>query len=140
MSEALLDANALLALAWPNHEHHEAVQAWRKSARMKWATCSFTQIAFVRLSSNPYVVDPVATPQQAADLLRKMLRAPAHKFWPDSTSLEHEATWPPVEVFGYKQVTDAHLLRLAHKHDGKIVTFDRSFARLAGKSRAVLLA
>lgn len=29
----LLDVNVLVALAWPNHVHHEAVQAWFTETR-----------------------------------------------------------------------------------------------------------
>ena len=62
----LLDVNALLALAWPNHQFHRAVVArldTRPSPR--WATCALTQLGFVRLSSNPAVVEMRQTPARA---------------------------------------------------------------------------
>jgi predicted nucleic acid-binding protein len=50
----LLDANALIALGWPRHEHHEAMSRWfRNHAREGWATCAFTQAAFVDLAFVP---------------------------------------------------------------------------------------
>ena len=45
----LLDVNALVALAWDSHIHHEAVRTWfaAKSAD-GWATCPVTESGFVR--------------------------------------------------------------------------------------------
>jgi len=139
MSVALLDVNVLLALAWSSHEHFEPAQAWRKGPNAKWATCTFTQVAFIRLSSNPNVVDPVATPQQAGALLQKMTTNPAHTFWVDDMDIKNTQDWPPSWVRGHKQVTDAHLLRLVRRHHGKLVTFDAALAAAAGKSTAILL-
>lgn len=56
MSVYLLDANVLLALAWPNHLHHAAAHLWfAKNHKSGWATCPLTQLAFVRLSMQPAV-------------------------------------------------------------------------------------
>ena len=52
----LLDTNALLALAWPNHQYHREVFArLERQPVMPWVTCALTQLDFVRLSSNPGV-------------------------------------------------------------------------------------
>jgi len=41
----------LIALAWPNHVHHERAQAWFSSSRDQgWATCPVTESGFVRVS------------------------------------------------------------------------------------------
>lgn len=54
MTAILLDTNVLLALAWPNHQHHGTAQRWfKREAPRGWATCALTQLGFVRLSSNP---------------------------------------------------------------------------------------
>jgi len=54
----LLDVNALLALAWPNHQFHDAVvERLERQPASLWATCALTQLGFVRLSSNPKVVE-----------------------------------------------------------------------------------
>ena len=35
----LLDVNVLLALAWPNHQHHAVAHRWfRRESRRGWAT------------------------------------------------------------------------------------------------------
>jgi hypothetical protein len=140
MKTALLDLNVLLALAWPSHEHHEAAHAWRDARPAgRWATCPLTQVGFVRLSCNPALVDPVAAPAQAAELLRRMMAQPGHVFWPDDLDLAVELRWPPAWVKGHGLVTDAHLVLLAERHRGRLVTFDRPLAAAAGAALVELL-
>jgi len=56
MAPALLDVNVLVALAWPTHLHHEPAHHWFHRRRINgWATCTLTQIAFVRLSCQPSI-------------------------------------------------------------------------------------
>ena len=74
MKAALLDINVLLALAWPDHQHHAAAHGWfAQESRLGWATCAFTQLGFIRLSSNPAytsgAVIPVETARQAGGRL-----------------------------------------------------------------------
>lgn len=71
MKHALLDTNVLLALAWPNHQHHEQAHAWFSAyARKGWSTCAFTQLGFIRLSSNPAYTTNAVSPQDAAQNAR----------------------------------------------------------------------
>lgn len=50
---ALLDVNLLVALAWPNHVHHQAALGWfQRNQAAGWATCPLTESGFVRVSSN----------------------------------------------------------------------------------------
>ncbi|MEM6275042.1 MAG: TA system VapC family ribonuclease toxin [Myxococcota bacterium] len=132
MSATLLDLNVLIALTWPSHEHHRPIHSWfleRRSER--WATCSFTQVGFVRLSSNPRVVDPPASPATAAELLRRLVSRKDHDFWSDSLNLADD-DWPPAWVRGHRQTTDSHLVRLARHHRGKLATLDRGLALALG--------
>ena len=60
----LLDVNALLALAWPNHQFHRTVLSrLERRPAPEWATCALTQLGFVRLSSNPTIVGVRQTPR-----------------------------------------------------------------------------
>jgi uncharacterized protein len=118
----LLDVNVLLALAWPTHQHHQAAHRWfRDQSRHGWATCALTQLAFVRLSSNPSYSQDAVSPQYAATLLIQLTAHARHRFW---------AALPPVDagVFkhatGHQQVMDAYLVSLARHHKGRVVTFD----------------
>jgi hypothetical protein len=128
---SLLDVNTLLALAWPNHVHHEAAQRWFAEHRTQgWATCSITQTGFVRVSSNTSVLADARSPQEAISLLGEILALPHHVFWTDDLSITHRK-WVAVEkLVGYRQVTDAQLLGLAIKRGGRLATFDRGIRAL----------
>lgn len=54
---ALLDVNALVALAWDSHIHHARIREWfTANATLGWATCPLTEAGFVRVSTNPKVL------------------------------------------------------------------------------------
>jgi hypothetical protein len=126
MTRALLDVNVLLALTWPNHQHHAAAQAWfRRDGRRGWATCALTQLSFIRLSSNPAFTPAPATPPAAAALLEQLTAHAAHEYWP---ALPAPVAAVLARVMGHQQVMDAYLVSLAERHRGRLVTFDRQVA------------
>src|SRR5438876_957611 len=80
----LLDVNVLIAVAWPAHQAHQKAQQWvARHASDGWATCPFTETAFVRILSNPAFSPNALTPADAFSLLRANLGHPAHRFWAD---------------------------------------------------------
>ena len=125
MSACLLDVNVLVAMAWPQHSAHSAVQRWLvREGRKGWASCPFTQAGFVRIISNPAFSRDALAPEQALSLLRANLEHPAHQFWPAAITL-NEALAKVSTVVGHQQVTDAYLLGLAIHHRGRLATLDR---------------
>ncbi len=133
---ALLDLNVLVALAWPAHEHHARARDWFLArGRSKWATCPITQLGFVRILSNPAFSPDALTVKEAADLLLKNVRQPAHEFWPDSPAAT-EALRPFLrEGFGHRQITDAYLLSIAVRRKARLATFDRGLLELATQAK-----
>ena len=133
MTRFLLDVNLLLALAWPNHQHHGAAHDWfADRGRKAWATCTLTQLGFIRLSSNPSYSGVRLTPGDAADLLRRWTNQKSHAFWP-SISCDERALF--VHCTGHQQVNDAWLVAMAIHQKGKLATFDmRLLGHAAGKS------
>ena len=128
---ALLDINVLVALAWPNHVHHRLARSWfEKNHADGWATCSITQNGFVRISSNPKVVDEARTPADAVLLLRRLVKLKGHRFWPDDVSIAQSESIDVERIHGYRQVMDAHLIALARRHGGRLATLDRKVAGL----------
>lgn len=122
MKAALLDTNVLLALAWPNHQHHAEAHAWFAAHSGKgWATCAFTQLGFIRLSSNPAYTANAASPQEAATLLRQWTRLKGHRFW-TSPVADDPAIY--ARVIGHQQVNDAWLVEVARRNSGRLVTLD----------------
>jgi len=135
VSGFLLDANVLIALAWPTHSSHAAVQHWfGRNARLGWATCRMTECAFVRIISNPAFSPHALSPQEALAILGANLTHPSHRFWPDDLRLLDAANNVIKKLTGHQQLTDAYLLGLAVHHRGKLATLDQGIAALAGRS------
>jgi toxin-antitoxin system PIN domain toxin len=129
---ALLDINILTALLWPAHEHHEAAHRWFGArADARWATCSLTQLGFVRIVSNPAFSRDALSPVEALALLGENLIHRSHEFWADSLQVPTAVKGMEASLQGYKQLPDAYLLALAHRRKGVLATFDRGL-RLAG--------
>ena len=135
MKTALLDLNILTALLWPAHEHHEAAHRWfsgRGNAR--WATCSLTQLGFVRIVSNPAFSRDALAPADAVALLRDNMNHPGHEYWTESLQLAPAVQAVEGALRGYRQLTDAYLLALASRRKGILATFDRNLGSLAGEA------
>lgn len=139
---SLLDVNVLVALAWPNHVHHAAATRWfEKHASSGWGTCPVSQAGFVRVSSNVRVTPHAVSPADAMALLAEMTALPGHAFLDDDTSFVTSPHLERQRVATYRQVTDAHLLAVATRHDGRLVTFDHGIDALVppGQARRVLV-
>ncbi len=134
---ALLDVNALVALAWDSHVHHARMRAWfSEQSKRGWATCPLTESGFVRVSSNPKVL-PIAIGVEAARAVLSSLRArETHRFLTDDVSIT-DGDVPTLA--GHRQVTDAHLLTLARRHGVRLVTFDAGVLTLSGERDVELL-
>lgn len=133
MKAALLDINILTALLWPTHEHHDVAHRWFAGrADAPWATCSLTQLGFVRIVSNPAFSRDALSPTDALALLRDNFAHPAHEFWIDDVQVPAAVKAMNARAQGYKQLTDAYLLALAHRRKGVLATFDRGLRSLAG--------
>jgi uncharacterized protein len=127
----LLDVNVLIALAWPLHVHHAIAHTWFEAIGQKsWATCPLTQLAFVRISSNPKIISPAVSPRVAMQFLHKMTTLPGHVFWADTLEVHGLAAFDSNAFVGNRQVTDAYLIELAKHHKGKIATLDAGIADL----------
>lgn len=135
---ALLDVNALVALAWDSHVHHARMREWfAANGADGWATCPVTESGFVRVSSNPKVLPHPIAVAAARDVLSALRAAGAHSFLVDDVSL----VAPDVPaVAGHRQVTDAHLLTLARRREMRLVTFDTGLLSLGGERYVELLA
>jgi toxin-antitoxin system PIN domain toxin len=132
---ALLDLNILTALLWPAHEHHDAAHRWFTArSRARWATCSLTQLGFVRIISNPAFSRDALAPAKAVALLAENLAHPAHEFWTEDLQVPAAVKGIEPALQGHRQVTDAYLLALASRHKGLLASFDRGLRTLAGNT------
>lgn len=121
---ALLDVNVLIALLDANHLHHRIASDWLADhLHLGWASCPITQNGCIRILSQ--AAYPNRQPAAAvAERLAMAAATPAHAFWPDDASLLAPGTLDWRHVLGSRQVTDAYLLALAVRHQGRLVTFD----------------
>jgi len=137
---ALLDVNVLVALAWPNHVHHQAAHQWfSSSSGVGWVTTAVTEAGFVRVSSNRAAIANATSPARAIDLLAAMTALDGHTFWPDDVASVTAGFGDPELLVSHRDVTDAHLLALAERHGGTLVTFDGRIRRLLGARDPALL-
>ena len=137
MRTALLDVNVLIALLWPAHEHFEAAHDWfaSRAGGARWATCPLTELAFVRIVSNPSFSPDALAPADALGLLQRNLAHPAHEFWPDDVSLPDAVGPLAPRLKGHRQLSDAYLIGLALEHRGTLASFDGGLRALAAGNR-----
>jgi uncharacterized protein len=127
VTTALLDVNVLVALFDPAHPNHEEAHQWfGRTRRRGWATCPITINGCVRVLSNPAYPTVEATAGEVISRLRGLCTDPAHQFWPDGPSLLDPAVFRPEFIAGHQRITDAYLLAIAVRHEGRLATFDRS--------------
>ena len=67
-------------------------------------------------------------------LLAENVAHPKHEFWPDGLQVPAAVRGLDATLQGYRQLTDAYLLALAHRRKGVLATFDRGLRALAGES------
>jgi predicted nucleic acid-binding protein len=117
----LLDVNALVALGFLQHEFHDRVVAWMRSQpSLKFATCSITELGFVRVLAQVSAYG--LTVAQARTLLTRMkqVSSPAFVFITD----DHDVAQLPGWVKTPKQTTDGHLAKLATSNGAVLATVD----------------
>jgi uncharacterized protein len=117
----LLDVNALLALGFLHHEFHARMTAWlRKSRPSALATCSITELGFVRVLAQAQAYS--FTVSQGRTLLLRLKKSPALsiRFIADDLDIAHLPNW----VRSSGQTTDGHLLELAKSAGAELATFD----------------
>ena len=123
---ALLDVNVLIALLDAAHVHHGLARDWlADNIAGGWASCPITQNGCIRILSQP-AYPGAESPAAVAARLAEAAATSWHEFWPDDLSLLDDETLNWRCVLGSRQLTDAYLLALAVRHDGRFVTFDRS--------------
>lgn len=121
----LLDVNALIALVWSAHCHHDTMVAWFDGhANAGWATTAFTQAGFVRVLSQPAIVGADAVLAELVLGLERNLAHPAHRLLPLDFGLPDVLSRCSGGVVGHRQVTDAYLLTAAMRAGMKLLTFD----------------
>jgi predicted nucleic acid-binding protein len=107
------------------HEFHTRVASWverlRGSGVPELATCSITELGFVRVLGQAQQYG--SSVAQARELLLKLKKSDGIRwiFIPDDRDISHLPKW----VRAPKQTTDGHLAELAKANEGVLATLDR---------------
>lgn len=118
----LLDVSVLIALGVVEHTANDrVVKWWNSNPSLELATCSITELGFVRVISQ--TIRYGLTVSEAQDLLR-MLKQPtpiaSWEFFSDDLDASRLPEW----VKSGKQTTDGHLVQLAEAHGAVLATLD----------------
>jgi uncharacterized protein len=126
----LLDANGLVALVIPQHEHHE--RAHRFFERRPFAVTPMTQLALLQILSRPrrvqqQILPPLHTPDEALRLTRLVSHRKGVRFLP--ASLNCAGPMPFGTVSGHRQWNDFYLVALVQRAGLLLATFDDALPR-----------
>lgn len=122
MSIHLVDANVLIALLVPDHQHHGAAESWMDGLEDADLIASDP---VVEGALTRYAVRIGHSAAQVQRTLRRVHEIARWRFWPDDLPY---ADSDLSTVRGHRQVTDSYLASLARHHGGRLVTFDRALA------------
>jgi toxin-antitoxin system PIN domain toxin len=132
----LLDANALIALCWPTHEHHPQMRTWfRQHAKAGWATTAFTQAAFVRIVCQQVFAGRAIAVAEVAELLLRNTAHPKHQLAPMDFGFADVMEVCTGGILGHRQITDAWLLTAAVRGKMRLLTFDKGITQLLSAPR-----
>lgn len=133
----LLDVNALLALGWAEHEAHEKIVArLSHSTASVWATCSISQLGFIRISSTSGVFSQTLSPLQAQSALAALCSDQQHYYLAEQPSVL-ECNFSLLS--GPRQTTDVYLLALVKHHNMQLLTLDKRLANAFPKAPLELI-
>jgi len=122
----LLDVNVWLAAAWARHVQHPVAKRWVDAEDDEIAFCRVTEMALLRLLTNPVVTsDDVLTRRQAWDVLLALQSDPRVRWLPEPRGLA------PLWIAFSKRDDRSHLLwtddylaAFAQASGAELVTFD----------------
>ena len=113
----LLDVNLLLACGWSSHADHARASRWLASVA-EFATAPVTQMGFLRVSMSAAYG---ASFGDAQSVLSAIVKLKSHRLVTDGVAAHSLPT-----LTSSRDVTDAHLVRLAARHGLKLATLDGS--------------
>ncbi len=123
----LLDVNVLLALGLADHGFHARVVRWlqreARTGNRDVATCSITELAFIRISTQAIYGYSVGQAKSMLDDLKR-IKELDFAFLSDDQPGSHLPEW----VVHSSQVTDGHLCALAKRHRAVLATLDEGIA------------
>jgi uncharacterized protein len=137
----LLDINVWLAASWARHVHHAVARDFVDREDDELAFCRVTEMALLRLLTNPAVTGPdVRTRRQAWDIVLALQGDPRVRFLPEPRGLA-----PLWMAFSKRDDrshllwTDDYLAAFAQAANFELVTLDRGLHARYPSVRVVVL-
>lgn len=124
----LLDVNVWLAAAWARHQHHSLVKAWIDQEADELGFCRVTQMALLRLVTNPAVTGrDVLSRRQAWDLVEELMSDARVRFLSEPAGLVPLwVTFSKRDDRNHLLWTDDYLAAFAQAVGAELVTMDRA--------------
>lgn len=136
------DINVWLALAFDQHQNYISARAWFDGlpGESRCYFCRYTQLGFLRLSTNPRA-NPFQTQtlRQAWTLYDNTLLDPRIAYAAEPDGLDgFWRRWTQFGTFSHNVWNDAYLAAFAIAGGFEIVTFDRGFAQYKSLRQTIL--
>jgi toxin-antitoxin system PIN domain toxin len=140
------DLNVLLAASRTDHPHHGPALRWLEGAIVDCEAGASIEIlpmvavGFLRLATNRKIFATPTSVGVAIDFLESLLAIPGVEM----AELGHE--WPALKQLSREhdlaanEITDAWIAASVRTLSSRLVTFDRGFARLLGRTEVTILA
>ena len=127
----LPDVNVWIAAASDRHEHHAAARRWFDSASAPVCFCRLTQMAFLRLLTNPKVMgEDILSPAAAIAVYRQLFSDERVRFEAEPANIEN--AWVSLMTIAGASGstwTDAYLAAFAMEAGFRLISFDRGMRR-----------
>jgi len=125
------DVNVWLAASWSRHSSHGAAREWMEDEQEDLAFCRVSQMAFLRLLTNPAIIrEDALTRRRAWEVFDALIADPRIRMLAEPQGLE------PLWVAFSKRDDRSHLLwaddylaAFAQASDAELVTFDKAIAK-----------
>lgn len=137
----LLDVNVWLAAAWARHQHHQVARQWIDDDDDELAFCRVTQMALLRLITNPAIMQRDAVSRrQAWELLDRLMGDPRARFLNEPEGLGALwVTFSKRDDRNHLLWTDDYLAAFAHAASAELVTLERAFRTRYPAVRVIVL-
>lgn len=130
------DINVLIYASDVRSKHHAEAKAWLDAAMTGTETVGLptaVTIGYLRITTNPRVMNEPLEPPAALDIIRTWLARP-NVTVPQPTDRHFDLLEELLDATGVggNLVSDAHLAALAIEHGAELVSYDTDFARFPG--------
>jgi uncharacterized protein len=125
----LLDVNVWLAAAWARHAHHRPAKRWIDEEGDQLAFCRVTQMALLRLITNPAIMQRDSlSRRQAWELVDRLMADPRARFLNEPEGLLAVwVTFSKRDDRDHLLWTDDYLAAFARAANAELVTLERAF-------------